>query len=88
MGHVFKNMEIQDSSACEVNCFMEGDCVSFNVKPLQGRKYACQLSNSSDVVYPEDLKDEQGAVYTSFKVSLTVLFFFIARVVLKICEYD
>ncbi len=70
VGHVFKSMLIQDSSACEVNCFMEGDrdCVSFNVKPLQNGNHLCELSNSSDVVHPEDLKEEHGAKYTSFKV--------------------
>ncbi len=69
VGHVFKSMLIQDSSACEVNCFIEDECVSFNVKPLQDGKYFCELSNSSDAVHPEDLKDEQGTVYTSFRVS-------------------
>ncbi|XP_078373693.1 uncharacterized protein LOC144657247 isoform X5 [Oculina patagonica] len=67
VGHVFKSLLIQDSSACEVNCFTKDDCVSFNVKPLQDDKHFCELSNSSDVVHPEDLKDEQGTVYTSFK---------------------
>ena len=69
-GHVFKSMVIQDSSACETNCFMEGDCVSFNVKPLQNGDHLCELSNSIDVVHPENLKDEQGTVYTSFKVRI------------------
>ena len=29
--HVFKMMEIETASACEVNCFMEADCVSYNL---------------------------------------------------------
>ena len=61
-------MKIQNPSACEVNCLVEDDCVSFNVKLEQEGEYLCELSNSSDVVYPEDLKDEDGTVYTSFKV--------------------
>ena len=67
-GHVFKSMVIEDSSACEVNCFAEDDCTSFNVKSLQSGDHLCELSNSSDVVHPEDLKEEHGTVYTSFKV--------------------
>ena len=67
-GHVFKSMVIEDSSACKVNCFAEDNCVSFNVKPLQSGDYLCELSNSFDVVHAEDLKEEQGTVYTSFKV--------------------
>ena len=77
-GHVFKSMVIQDSSACDVNCFVENDCVSFNVKPLQNGDYLCELSSSCDVVHPEDLKEEQGTVYTSFEVKaqnrVTLLF--------------
>ncbi len=68
VGHVFKSMLIQDSSVCEVNCFMEGDCVSFNFKLQQDGKYLCNLSDSDHVVHPGDLKGEQGAVFTSFKV--------------------
>ncbi|XP_078373690.1 uncharacterized protein LOC144657247 isoform X3 [Oculina patagonica] len=67
VGHVFKSILIQDSSACQVNCFIEDDCVSFNVKQLQDGKYLCELNNCSDAVHPEDLKDKQGTVYTSFK---------------------
>ena len=67
-GHVFTSMAIEESSACEVNCFAADDCASFNVKPLQSGDHLCELSNSSDVVHPEDLKEEQGTVYTSFKV--------------------
>lgn len=59
---------IEDTSACDVNCFIENDCVSFNVKPLQNGNYLCELSNSCDVIHPDDLKEEQGIVYTSFKV--------------------
>ena len=67
-GHVFKSMVKQDSSACEVNCFAEDDCTSFNVKPLQSGDHLCELSNSSHVAYPKDLKEELGTVYISFKV--------------------
>ena len=69
-GHVFKSMVIQNSRACGVNCFSEDDCASFNVKPLQSGVHLCELSNSSDVVHPEDLKEEEGTVYTSFKVGI------------------
>ncbi|KAJ7393388.1 hypothetical protein OS493_006360 [Desmophyllum pertusum] len=67
VGHVFKSMEIQASSGCEVNCFIEADCVSFNNRPLQNGKHLCELSNSTHLVRPGDLKDREGTVYTTFK---------------------
>ena len=36
--HVFKMVEIETASACEVNCFMEADCVSYNLKLQQNGK--------------------------------------------------
>ena len=68
VGHVIKSMQIQNPSACELNCFMEDDCVSFNLKLQNDGKFLCELSNSSEVVHPGDLKDEQGVAFTSFKV--------------------
>ena len=68
VGHVIKSMQIQNPSACEMNCFMEDDCFSFNLKLQNDGNYLCELSNSSEVAHPSDLKDEQGTVYTSFKV--------------------
>lgn len=33
VGHVFKTIKITSPDLCEVNCFIEADCVSFNVGP-------------------------------------------------------
>ena len=44
--HVFKMMEIETASACEVNCFMEADCVSYNLKPQQNGKLLYEFSDS------------------------------------------
>ena len=66
---MFKKMEIESASACEVNCYMEADCISYNLKPLQGGRFLCELSDSENVVHPEDLQYKQGTVYKSFKVN-------------------
>ena len=44
--HVFKMVEIETASACEVNCFMEADCVSYNLKPQQNGKLLYEFSDS------------------------------------------
>lgn len=58
--HVFKKMEIKSASACEVNCYMEADCISYNLKPLQGGTFLCELSDSDHVIHPTDVKYKQG----------------------------
>ena len=67
--HVFKMMEIETASACEVNCFMEADCVSYNLKPQQNGKLLCELSDSDHTNNQQDLRYKKGTVYKSFKVS-------------------
>ncbi|PFX30192.1 Hemicentin-1 [Stylophora pistillata] len=52
--HVFKMMEIETASACEVNCFIEADCISYNLKPQRNEKYLCELSDSDYETNPKD----------------------------------
>lgn len=68
-GHVFKTMEIKAASACEVNCYMENNCISYNIKPLPDGKYLCELSDSDDVAHPLNMRYREGAMYKSFKVN-------------------
>ena len=72
--HVFRKLEIKSASACEVNCFMDADCVSYNLRQPRDPegKYLCELSNSTDKIHPLDVKFEAGAVYKSFRVSQVV----------------
>ena len=72
--HVFRKLEIESASACEVNCFMDADCVSCNLRQPQypDGRYLCELSNSTDKMHPLDVKFEEGAVYKSFQVSQVV----------------
>ena len=69
IGHVFKTMEIKAASACEVNCYMENNCISYNIKPLPDGKYLCELSDSDDVAHPLNMRYREGAMYKSFKVN-------------------
>ncbi|PFX16134.1 Hemicentin-1 [Stylophora pistillata] len=65
--HVFKMMEIETASACEVNCFIEADCISYNLKPKRNGKYLCELSDSDYETNPKDFRYKEGSVYKSFK---------------------
>ena len=68
-GHIFKSVEIQNETDCDVKCYLESDCISFNVvtSPTDG-KITCELSNSGHETHPEDLRRQFGAVYQPIKV--------------------
>ena len=55
VGHVFKGVELPSPDVCEINCFLEADCVSFNVIHWEDGKYWCELSNSDHIAHPDDL---------------------------------
>ena len=73
LGHLLKKIEITSPDVCEVNCFIEPDCVSFNVGPLQDGKHWCELSNSDHLLHPKDLVYRVGVTYVSFKVREKIL---------------
>jgi len=68
LGHVFKRIEVTSPDVCEVNCFIEADCVSLNVGPLKDGKHWCELSDSDHIIHPENLVYGNGMTYVSFKV--------------------
>ena len=68
-GHIFKSVEVKSETDCDVNCYLESDCISFNVvtSPTDGT-ITCELSNSDHETHPEDLRRKFGAVYQPIKV--------------------
>ena len=70
VGHVFKTIKITSPDLCEVNCFIEADCVSFNVGPLQDGNHRCELSNSDHRVHPDDLVYGVGTTNTPVVVRI------------------
>ena len=37
-----------NEGSCRVMCYMEPNCVSINVGPLEGGKHKCELNNATD----------------------------------------
>lgn len=68
--HVLRRMEIESASACKVSCYMEADCVSYNLRHPRDQDggYLCELSSSSDETHPFDVTYEKEAIYQSFQV--------------------
>ena len=81
-GHIFKSVEVKSETDCDVNCYLESDCISFNVvtSPTDGT-ITCELSNSDHETHPEDLRRQFGAVYQPIKVKgITVELFSIDKI--------
>ncbi|XP_078374426.1 uncharacterized protein LOC144657969 [Oculina patagonica] len=63
-GHVFNNLTVKRESACDARCFIEHNCVSFNVgaSHVDGG-YICELSDSDHEMHPEALVRRNGFTY-------------------------
>ncbi|KAL9970388.1 hypothetical protein ACROYT_G022753 [Oculina patagonica] len=63
-GHVFKSFTVQRKSACEARCFVEHDCLSYNLGPLdEAESQICELSDSDHQMHPEALVRQYGFTY-------------------------
>ena len=66
--HVIKNISLERQDACQVACYLENDCLSYNFGQLQGGDHICQLSDSDHIQHPGDLKITDGFSYKGTKV--------------------
>ena len=70
--HVFKSIEVQKESECDAKCYVESNCVSFNVvSSLVDGTLMCELSNLDHETHPESLLRQFKSIYQSFEVSLS-----------------
>ncbi|XP_068756702.1 uncharacterized protein [Montipora capricornis] len=44
-GHVISRSEVPNEGSCRVNCYMDPNCVSINMGPLEGGKLMCELND-------------------------------------------
>ncbi|XP_078374940.1 uncharacterized protein LOC144658395 [Oculina patagonica] len=68
-GHVFKTLTLEIKENCELKCYLENDCFSYNLGPLVDGKYVCELSDSDDGQHPQDLVPRHGFLYVATKNS-------------------
>ena len=73
IGHVIKSLLVNTADGCEINCFMNDDCMSLNFGPLADGKRVCELSSSDHDIHPEDLKHHKEFIYRPVWVSLSKL---------------
>lgn len=54
---------------CEIECFLEMKCESYNLGPqLESGDHVCELSNSDAIRDPLDLMTNQGFIYRGSEV--------------------
>jgi len=46
--HVIRSAEVPSEGSCRLMCYMEPNCVSVNLGPLEDGKHKCELNNATD----------------------------------------
>ena len=61
---------------CKIRCFIEPNCLSFNVGPLDdNHQYLCEISDSDEALHPRDLVPRRGFTYQGTQVFLNLILF-------------
>ena len=47
-GHLIRTEKAVDEGSCRLKCYLEPNCVSVNVGPLDGGSHICELNNDTD----------------------------------------
>ena len=69
--HVFRTIQVQGGRNCDAKCYMESNCISFNVVSSQvNGTMTCELSNSDHELHPGSLTRRHGSIYQPIEVSL------------------
>ena len=72
--HVIRNAEVPNEGSCRVMCYMEANCVSINVGPLEGGKHKCELNNATDEnQFTFFLENKPSYTYLAIQVTSYVL---------------
>ena len=67
--HVIRSVGVESASSCEIECFLEEFCVSYNLGPFQHGRHVCELSNSDAIRHPVDLVPDPAYNYRESVVS-------------------
>ena len=69
LNHVISTPRAKTAESCEIQCFMEVTCESYNFGPNEEGDHVCELSDSDGVRDPDDLVTRQDFLYRATKVS-------------------
>jgi len=65
MKHVIETIKVVDFDLCELQCYLEPNCVSinFNVIPDSEGRHECELNNATHRSHDNELMNKEGYVY-------------------------
>ena len=66
--HVIRTPRAPSADVCELHCFMEITCQSYNFGPKEDGGQVCELSDSDAIRNPLDWTTKQGFIYGGTKV--------------------
>ena len=69
--HVIQSILVDDNDHCQLKCYVEKTCLSYNLGALaSGDKLLCELSSSDHYQHPGDLIFKKGFSYHAAVVSV------------------
>ena len=68
-GHVFKTLQLHQEDMCDINCYLEDRCQSYNLALKQDGMWECELSSSNDIQHPESLVSLPMKTYHATQVT-------------------
>ena len=72
INHVIRTIKVLDQDSCELQCYLEHNCVSINFQ-FTGT-HNCELNNATHKEHDKDLLKAEGYVYHGTIVSRTSVF--------------
>ena len=76
--HVIKSLMVDNKDQCELRCYAENFCSSFNLGISETRgKLKCELSDSDHFQHPEHLICKEGFSYHPTMVGIVHMFHFV-----------
>ena len=83
--HVIDKFDVSDEDRCQLRCYLEDSCFSYNFGPSGGGVHKCELNNGDSASHPTDLVQRKGWVYRTAEV-LVINFFRRNRIELSFIE--
>lgn len=71
-GHVIKTIQLSTSgtNTCQQMCFIEANCMSYNIGPIEGDQRSCELNDADNVLDHGDVVAKDGFEFCTFKVGI------------------
>ena len=69
-GHVIRFINVTNEDWCQIKCYLEGSCMSYNLGPKKDNVQECELSRSDHLQNPQDLIARANFIYRGTEVRM------------------